>query len=214
MTTTPVPITGPGSDDRPVATIAQYREHYRFAPAGVIAADDEADLEHMARTDPYEARRAYYAQELARRRLLNRLGAEYIHLPTLSWEPDLGWLVDVRGDDPVRHLHVGGIELAAAVVYRRPGPVLDRARSLYVGPLPDWVAAKYEMAKRLLTQHHLLVVSREPSFFHRDAEAEAQAEARRLQALRSPLLIAVRPKAQARVPALLLAAWGLEYEHT
>ena len=99
-------------------------------------------------------------------------------------------------------LFVGGME--RRVTSRIVGADIIN-RSIYIGPLPDWVADRYQVAKKLYGDGRLAVVSRERTFF--DIKAFP---ALKLPPQGSPLLIMASP--QNGDTLYLLAAWGLEYE--
>ena len=85
----------------------------------------------------------------------------------------------------------------------RGGDIINQ--SIYIGPLPDWVADKYQAAKKLYGDERLSVVSRERTFF--DTKVSP---ALKVPPQGSPLLIMASP--QNGDTLYLLAAWGLEYE--
>ena len=69
---------------------------------------------------------------------------------------------------------------------------------VYVGPLPAWVCRKYVDARRYFAKRAIAIISSLRDFFCGAVEVTRG----------SPLLVAFSSDFQ-----LLLAAWGLEYEH-
>ena len=126
------------------------------------------------------------------------LGVHYGPFVLKDESSEFDWMIS-RSDSS---LFVGGVE--RRVTSRVKGEDIIN-RSIYIGPLPDWVADKYQVAKKLYGDGRLAVVSRERTFF--DIKAFP---ALKLPPQGSPLLIMASP--QNGDTLYLLAAWGLEYE--
>lgn len=171
-----------------------------------VAFDIEGLKQEIA-DETYPARRNEMIALLNRGKPMMELGGDFITLPITRWKHEYkkGWLCE-------EGLFVGGIEervplwlssreelLAAKKDPRNVEAKITK--SLYTGPLPKWVDAKYSLAKELVPKEDLLVVSRHKAFFALDKTVEIVRK-------KSPLLVAYRENDT----FVLLAAWGLEYE--
>ena len=205
-----------------ILTLTRYEEAYGFSlPERKVSNEKVADVELLrSRLDVerYQLRRQVFEKLISTRRtqpltfseVTSKLAGELIYLP-LHALPSLA----PRGGWCVLGLYIGGIEQRIDYLYgsgRPGGPKHFQKveKSLYVGDLPEWVAERYEEAKKYVKVSDLLVVSRDAALF--DVE--------RVTSPRSPLLIVADRKVvlnedgNPKVQQLhyLIAAWGLEHE--
>lgn len=157
---------------------------------------DQDELLQAVRDERYPARIKVMKKVIDNRHLIESLGADLIMLP-ISWhqkrerEPWKGWRIQDE------RLYLGGIEERQPFRHEH-GNMME---SLYIGPLPTWVADKYDQAKEFFKKNELFVVSRhrESFDFHERPVPTAHLD---------PLLIGVdRQGVQ-----YMLAAWDLNLE--
>lgn len=170
--------------------LAVYKERYSFTTKPIPPDDQLVQLEEDIRLSKgWPARQHALKSKLRFLRLCRLLSAEPASIASIKRETNYFKVYDPS-------LYIGG--LRTQIIWQC---MTDRRfsyhKSIYTGPLPEWVDAKARLAKKYFRADELVVVSKNPAFFSTEDIVNG-----------SPLLLGFY---RGEIP-LLLAAWGMEYE--